>query len=590
MRIPERFVGAQQLSVDTTDDLGAVAVFFDFENIVLGVRDEFRVSTVIDALNERGDVMVRRAYADWGRYRRYQRQFLEQGVAMVFLPSYGIGDKNRTDTAICVDAMEILFTRPHIDTFVIASGDSDFGVLAHRLRDHGKRVVGISAKSAASDILVKICHEFIFYESLVGQRVQGVSMEEAEERVRRAVQVCVDQHGPRFRASVIKDRMRKQDPTFSERNYGASSFTRFLRNFDHLVELLDGGMVQVNSALAPNGAPQTRPADALPSKPPVLAPEIEAEAAENVWRAILLASPDGESVSLARLKDALGEVAPDFDEMALGFRTFTRFLKTFPQVVEVERDRNRVRAVDGGRGGDGGRGTGGDGESKRPSRTQEAATREGDRPARSKQEPKQEQSSQRSPRQASAPADGEQTQADSQAPAERLAAQRASRPAPDVSDDVSKSSRSRAERRDARRSVKPIVPTSGVRAAADATATPSAPSKDANASSKGPKQSAGQGHAKAEPAAKSDEARPAANAPKGKTDAAEAKSGGNSAAKPKSSAKSKASAKPKSSAKPKAADPKPKAADAKAPADAKAKKAPAGRTRRKKAAADGAEG
>lgn len=449
MRIPERLVGAQQLTVDTTDDLGAVAVFFDFENIVLGVRDEFRVSTVIDALNERGDVMVRRAYADWGRYRRHQRQFLEQGVAMVFLPSYGINDKNRTDTAICVDAMEILFTRPHIDTFVIASGDSDFGVLAHRLRDHGKRVVGISAKSAASDILVKICHEFIFYESLVGQRIQGVSMEEAEERVKRAIQVCVDQHGPRFRASVIKDRMRKQDPTFSERNYGAASFTRFLRNFDHLVELLDGGMVQVPNAMA-TSVPQNRaPAnDAAPSKPPVLAPEIEAEAAEHVRRAIALASPDGESVSLARLKDALGEVAPDFDEMALGFRTFTRFLKTFPQVVEVERDRNRVRAVTGG------------------PQTQRPAP-----PARPAQEPRPQKptahkAEAEQPETAvaevaeRAPVEHAPAKARPEAPAKAQPESPAkAQPAADI--DGPRQGRSRAQRRDARGSVKPKPPVAG---------------------------------------------------------------------------------------------------------------------------------
>ncbi len=567
MRIPERFVGAQQLSVDTTDDLGAVAVFFDFENIVLGVRDEFRVSTVIDALNERGDVMVRRAYADWGRYRRYQRQFLEQGVAMVFLPSYGIGDKNRTDTAICVDAMEILFTRPHIDTFVIASGDSDFGVLAHRLRDHGKRVVGISAKSAASDILVKICHEFIFYESLVGQRVQGVSMEEAEERVRRAVQVCVDQHGPRFRASVIKDRMRKQDPTFSERNYGASSFTRFLRNFDHLVELLDGGMVQVTSALAPNGAPQARQADATPSKAPVLAPEIEAEAAEHVRRAILLASPDGESVSLARLKDALGEVAPDFDEMALGFRTFTRFLKTFPNVVEVERDRNRVHAVDGANGGD----DRDDDKASGGGAKRSSGTRDGDKPVQGKgAQGKAAQGSERSPRQAPVEAAAEaRPPASQQAAAERPATQRA----PEANEETAKSSRSRAERRDARRSAKPLQAGASVQAAADAEPKPGR--AQVPPAPKDSKAAAGESEAKAERG--------------GKPGGAKAKAGD---AKPKAGAgkgaKAKADAKPKASAKAKA---EPKAdGGGKAKAGAKAKKAPEGRSRPKKAAAGGAEG
>lgn len=573
MRIPERLVGAQQLSVDTTDDLGAVAVFFDFENIILGVRDEFRVSTVIDALNERGDVMVRRAYADWGRYRRHQRQFLEQGVAMVFLPSYGINDKNRTDTAICVDAMEILFTRPHIDTFVIASGDSDFGVLAHRLRDHGKRVVGISAKSAASDILVKICHEFIFYESLVGQRVQGVSMEEAEERVRRALQVVVDQHGPRFRASVIKDRMRKQDPTFSERNYGASSFTRFLRNFDHLIDLLDGGMVQVTGAMA--AGTQTQAAEALPAKPPVLAPDIEAEAAGHVSRAIALASPDGEPVSLARLKDALGEVAPDFDEMALGFRTFTRFLKTFPNVVEVERDRNRVRPVTGA---NQGKGKGG---SEAP-RTAPA------KPAPSKPDTKPDKDAE----QASPPA------AKAEAPAEDEAG--------------SKPSRSRAQRRNARGSArpKPPVPAAKSEAAnADKGSTAPADGDDEDASgdqegrsssrrsrrrssAKGDKEESGgakksaEGDAKAAKSKreKSDEADEAEDAPKSKGRASRASSKSADEA-------DKGKAKPRTRAKKAAGDESGGADKGKAEAasdEAPAKAKPA-RTRRKRAASGGGE-
>ncbi|MEZ4267302.1 MAG: NYN domain-containing protein [Myxococcota bacterium] len=585
MRIPERFVGAQQLSVDTTDDLGAVAVFFDFENIVLGVRDEFRVSTVIDALNERGDVMVRRAYADWGRYRRYQRQFLEQGVAMVFLPSYGIGDKNRTDTAICVDAMEILFTRPHIDTFVIASGDSDFGVLAHRLRDHGKRVVGISAKSAASDILVKICHEFIFYESLVGQRVQGVSMEEAEERVRRAVQVCVDQHGPRFRASVIKDRMRKQDPTFSERNYGASSFTRFLRNFDHLVELLDGGMVQVTGASAsPNGGPQSRQVEATPAKPPVLAPEIEAEAAEHVRRAILLASPDGEPVSLARLKDALGEVAPDFDEMALGFRTFTRFLKTFPTVVEVERDRNRVRAVvDERRGGD---------------KPAPAAKSSQGRPPETRPSQREQ-----GPDEADAEAPVAKAKQSDAKPAEAKPAAEARPPkgADAAPDEAPKPSRSRAQRRNARGSVKPLVPVAE-KAAAPAVEAKAPPKEAAKAEAKPPQQPQADDAKPAEKKAPAAEAKasPAEEKPKGGRRGRSSKSASKAKAPEKAkpaaksatddTAKASAGKDAKASAKPKA---KP-AAEAKAKPsakadDGKAAKAAPSRARRKRPAADSAK-
>ncbi len=358
MRIRERFVDAGELAVDTSDELGGIAVFFDFENIILGVKDGFKVSNVINTLNERGEVMIRRAYADWGRYRRHQRQFLEEGVAMAFLPSYGTHDKNRTDTAICVDAMETLFTRPHIDTFVIVSGDSDFAVLAQRMRDHAKRVVGISTKSAASNILVKVCHEFIFYETLEGQRVQGYSNEDGEKRLLRAIPITVEHHGAEMRASVLKDRMRKQDPTFSERNYGAPSFTKFLRNYGHLVKVLERGMIRVVGGTefqTPTGgnvrsagerpANDRPPADRAPAKPVKLLPEVEAEARDVLARAMAQASPDGDPVSMSRLKDCMEAVAPNFDESGLGFRTFTRFLKAFPDIIDVHRDRNRVQSA-----------------------------------------------------------------------------------------------------------------------------------------------------------------------------------------------------------------------------------------------------
>ena len=261
MRLPEPQVRSNQVAAGDGEDLGGVAVFVDFENIVLGLPDGFVVEEVIRALNDRGEVMVRRAYADWGRYKRHQSQFLEAGITMVFLPSYGVSDKNRTDTAVCVDAMETLFTRPHIDTFVIVSGDSDFAVLARRLRDHGKRVVGISARSAASQILTRVCHEFIFYETLVGQKLQGFTVDDAEAAVRRALPIVADRTGTRFRASVLKDLMRKQDPTFSEKNYGASSFTKFLKSYPKLIQVGEGGMVEVVAdldALDVDAAPKGR--------------------------------------------------------------------------------------------------------------------------------------------------------------------------------------------------------------------------------------------------------------------------------------------------------------------------------------------
>ncbi|PKN53895.1 MAG: hypothetical protein CVU56_29405, partial [Deltaproteobacteria bacterium HGW-Deltaproteobacteria-14] len=318
-------------------------MFFDTENILLGVSGEFEVKNVVTSLAERGEVMILKAYADWGRYKNQQRQFLEEGVQMVFLPSYGISDKNRTDTAICVDAMEVLFTRPLIDTFCIVSGDSDFGVLAQRLRHHGKRVVGISAKSAASHMLVKQCHEFIFYETLVGQRVVGYSVEEGEARLQRALEKVVEDRGTEFPSSALKDHMRKLDPTFSERNYGASSFTRFLRSYENLVTVLEGGMVRVG------GPPEEDVArSGARGRAPKLTGAAEQSARDVLSRAITVAMTRKKGpVKLSRLKDTMQELEPDFDELGLGFRTFTRFLLAFPDVVVIDRASNTAQPTPG---------------------------------------------------------------------------------------------------------------------------------------------------------------------------------------------------------------------------------------------------
>lgn len=246
MRKPEQLIRVGQNGEEMSNDIGDTAVFFDFENIVLGVKDKFDTTRVLEHLNGRGDVHIRRAYADWGAYKRYQSDLLELGVEMVFLPTYGVRDKNRTDTAVCVDAMEILFTRPNVETYVIVSGDSDFGVLARRLRSYGKRVLGISAKSAASRILASTCHEFIFYESLTGQALTGYTQKDGEGLIRRALESISDSSGT-FQPSLLKDRMRKMDSTFSERNFGFDTFVEFVEAYPEIIEMTryDGGRLEL---------------------------------------------------------------------------------------------------------------------------------------------------------------------------------------------------------------------------------------------------------------------------------------------------------------------------------------------------------
>ena len=248
MRRKDNHIGEGTQSDDT---LGTIAVFFDHENIALAMKrgkPRFQPNLIIDHLSQRGDVVVRRAYADWGRYDKDQQAYLEHGVEMVFMPTYGSRDKNRTDTAICVDAMDILRLQSQVNTFVIVSGDSDFGVLARRLRTNTKKVVGISAREAASKILVSVCHEFIFYEGLTGESLgQGYDFKTAQRLIESVLPAIVDDYGDSFQPSLLKDRIRRKDSSFSERNYGCPSFTSFLEKFPDLlkVERWKGGRNQV---------------------------------------------------------------------------------------------------------------------------------------------------------------------------------------------------------------------------------------------------------------------------------------------------------------------------------------------------------
>lgn len=260
-RRPEETTSSIEHKADDAAELGSVAVFFDHENIALGIKrgqSKFDPGLVIRDLSERGDVVVRRAYADWGRYKGDVMPYLEQGVEHVHMPAYGVSDKNRTDTAICVDAMDILRLQTRVDTFCIVSGDSDFGVLARRLRSNGKRVMGVSLRDSASKILMSVCHEFMFYESLTGTKISGCDLSEAEAAIRSILPQLVDKFGDSFQPSVIKDHLRRKDSSFSERNYGFQSWTSLLEEFPALIKIERQGRHNQVTVLSGAKKPRSR--------------------------------------------------------------------------------------------------------------------------------------------------------------------------------------------------------------------------------------------------------------------------------------------------------------------------------------------
>ena len=226
-----------------------LCVLIDFENISAGCEKErlgrFDINVVMNRLKDKGRILEARAYGDWGRYARFKQSLLEAGVQMHELPSYGGHDKNRADIALVVDAMDLVYTRDFIDTYVILSGDSDFTPLVMRLRSMNKRVIGIGTRSSTSRLLIAACDEFIFYESLKRKKNRPAEpAEEAEPTAADGVRTMSKTEAFAFLvetleglqkddpqpvlAGVIKQSMQRKAPTFNESDYGYSGFARFL--------------------------------------------------------------------------------------------------------------------------------------------------------------------------------------------------------------------------------------------------------------------------------------------------------------------------------------------------------------------------
>ena len=148
-----------------------LALFIDFENIALGVReakyDKFHINLILERLLEKGKIVVKKAYADWERYSEYKRPFHEAAIELIDIPHKYYSGKNSADIRMVVDALDLQYSKSHIDIFVIASGDSDFSPLVSKLKENNKSVIGVGVKNSSSELLVDNCDEFIYYEDLV---------------------------------------------------------------------------------------------------------------------------------------------------------------------------------------------------------------------------------------------------------------------------------------------------------------------------------------------------------------------------------------------------------------------------------------
>ena len=215
-----------------------LAMFVDFENIALGLRGKqvFDVRMVLDRLLEKGRVIVKVAYADWSRFREYTGPLHENGIELIEIPRRQTTGKNSADIRLVVDAMDLCWSKEHIETFVIVSGDSDFSPLVAKLKENGKRVIGLGMRDSTSPLLANGCDEFIYYEDLARQPVPPVNGERPPARddgfalVGETVRALEREGFDVIQASLVKDTIKRKRPAFSESALGYGSFQELLED------------------------------------------------------------------------------------------------------------------------------------------------------------------------------------------------------------------------------------------------------------------------------------------------------------------------------------------------------------------------
>jgi len=217
-----------------------LAVYIDFENIALGLRDPggpFEVRRILDRLLEKGRVIVKVAYADWNRFRSHTKNLHENGIALVEIPRRESTGKNSADIRLVVDAMDLCWSKEHIDTFVIVSGDSDFSPLVAKLKENGRHVIGLGMKKSTSPLLANACDEFIYYEDLeqesaapepAAKRADG--RDSALRLVADTVRALERENIEVIQASLVKDTLKRKRPAFSEGALGYGSFSELLED------------------------------------------------------------------------------------------------------------------------------------------------------------------------------------------------------------------------------------------------------------------------------------------------------------------------------------------------------------------------
>lgn len=221
-----------------------IAVFVDFENLAIGAREMdsgvFQIQLILKRLLEKGRIVYKRAYCDWSHYPDALREFHGQGVEMVDIPQTKMSGKNSADIRMVVDALDLCYSKTHIDVFALLSGDSDFSPLVSKLKENNKRVIGCGVKKSTSDLLIANCDEFIYYDDLIRAKRKTTATakpgkkkedkkQEATDRLLEVLQSLEQDYDPIW-GSLLKQTVRRVYPGFNEGYYGYRNFSELLQD------------------------------------------------------------------------------------------------------------------------------------------------------------------------------------------------------------------------------------------------------------------------------------------------------------------------------------------------------------------------
>ena len=237
-------------------DIRNMALFCDFENVALGVRDAkyaaFDIQKVLERLLLKGSIVVKKAYCDWARYKEFKAPMHEAAFELIDIPHVRQSGKNSADIRMVVDALDLCYTKSHVDTFVVISGDSDFSPLVSKLRENNKVVIGVGVKSSTSDLLIANCDEFIFYDDLVREprkprkarrktaakktskksaaKTEDDKQQEALDLVIETVEALFRERGEQDKVcgSMVKQTLKRRKPGFDETYHGCRTFGQLL--------------------------------------------------------------------------------------------------------------------------------------------------------------------------------------------------------------------------------------------------------------------------------------------------------------------------------------------------------------------------